>query len=100
MTTNSESKISYLLAGMILGAVGGLSAALLVRQETLENIRERSRKSLDYLNEQAAKLRESAEVIVQQGKRLVAHNRSHAVADSTEAEKQAHQENRRENLGG
>jgi hypothetical protein len=68
MTTSGESKISYLLIGVVLGAVGGLSAASLVRKETREIIRERSRKSLDYLNEQVGKLRESADVIVQQGK--------------------------------
>jgi gas vesicle protein len=49
MTTSGESKISYLLIGVVLGAVGGLSAASLVRKETREIIRERSRKSLDYL---------------------------------------------------
>jgi gas vesicle protein len=53
MTTNGESKVSYLLVGLGLGAVGGLMAALLVRKETREIIRDRSRKSLDYLNQQA-----------------------------------------------
>ena len=71
MTTNSESKFSYLLIGLGLGAVGGLMAALVVRKETRQAIRERSRKSLDYLNQQAGKLRESADVIVQQGKKLM-----------------------------
>jgi hypothetical protein len=75
-------------------------AALLVRKETREIIRERSRKSLDYLNQQAGKLRETADVIVQQGKKLIARRRSDSVADSTEAEKQTYQEDRRENLGG
>jgi gas vesicle protein len=100
MTTNSESKVSYLLIGLGLGAVGGLMAALLVRKETREAIRERSRKSLDYLNQQAGKLRETADVIVQQGKKLIACKASDSVNHSTEAEKQAYQENRRENLGG
>jgi gas vesicle protein len=100
MTTNGESKFSYLLIGLGLGAVGGLMAALLVRKETREIIRERSRKSLDYLNQQAGKLRETADVIVQQGKKLIARRRSDSVADSTEAEKQTYQEDRRENLGG
>jgi gas vesicle protein len=97
MTTNGESKFSYLLIGLGLGAVGGLMAALLVRKETREIIRERSRESLDYLNQQARKLRETADVIVQQGKKLIASKRSDSVADSTEAEKQTYQEDRREN---
>ena len=100
MTTNSESKVSYLLVGLGLGAVGGLMAALLVRKETREIIRDRSRKSLDYLNEQSGKLRETADVMVQQGKKLLACKRSETVAESTEAEKQTYQEDRRENLGG
>ena len=100
MTTNSESKVSYLLVGLGLGAVGGLMAALLVRKETREIIRDRSRKSLDYLNEQAGKLRETADVMVQQAKKLMACKRSDSLAESTEAEKQTYQEDRRENLGG
>jgi gas vesicle protein len=100
MTTNTESKFSYLLIGLGLGAVGGLMAALLVRKEMREIIRERSRKSLDYLNQQAGKLRETADVTVQQGNKLIACKRSDSVADSTEAEKQTYQEDRRENLGG
>jgi gas vesicle protein len=100
MTTNGESRFSYLLMGLGLGAVGGLMAALLVRKETREVIRERTGKSLEYLNLQAAKLRQSADVIVQQGKKLIACKASDSVNHSTEAEKQAYQENRRENLGG
>ena len=84
MTTNSESKVSYLLVGLGLGAVGGLMAALLVRKETREIIRDSSRKSLDYLNQQAGKIRESADVIVQQGKKLLACKRSDSAGDSME----------------
>jgi hypothetical protein len=74
--------------------------ALLVRKETPEVVRERSRKSLDYLNQQAGKLRETAGVIVQQGKKLLACKRSDSAADSNEAEKQTYQEDGRENLRG
>ena len=99
MTTNGESKFSYLLIGLGLGAFGGLMAAMLARKETRELLRERSGKSLDYLNQQAGKLRETADVIVQQGKHLIAC-KGDSVDHSTDAEKQAYQENRRENLGG
>jgi gas vesicle protein len=100
MTTNGESKFSYLLIGLGLGAIGGLMAAVLARKETRESLRERSGKSLDYLNQQAGKLRETAEVIVQQGKKLIACKGSDSVDNSTDAEKQAYQEGKRENLGG
>ena len=56
MTTNGESKFSYLLVGLGLGAIGGFMAAILGRRETREVLRE--------------------------------------------AEKQAFQEDKRENLGG
>lgn len=97
MTT---SKFSYLLVGLGLGAIGGLMAAILGRKETREVLRERAGKSLDYLNQQAGKLRETADVIVQQGKKLMACHGSESVDRSTEAEKQAYQEGKRENLGG
>ena len=41
MTTNGESKFSYLLVGLGLGAIGGLMAAILGRKETREVLRER-----------------------------------------------------------
>ena len=100
MTTNRESKSSNLLIGLTLGAIGGLVAAILSHRETREALRERSGKSLDYLNQQAGKLRETADVIVQQGKNLLAGNGSGLVDRSTEAEKQAYREEKRENLGG
>lgn len=100
MANNGESKFSYLLIGLGLGAVGGLMAGLLVHKQTREVIRERGGKSLDYLNQQAAKLRQTADAIVQQGKKLMACKGAESVDSSTEAEKQAYQEDRRDNLGG
>ena len=100
MTTNGESKFSYLFIGLGLGAVGGLMAAMLAHKETRELLRERSGKGLDYLNQQAGKLRETADVIVQQGKKLIACTGSDSVDRSTESEKNAYHEDRRENLGG
>ena len=100
MTTNGESKFSSLLMGLGLGAIGGLMAAIFARKQTREVIRERSGKSLDYLNQQAGKLRETADVIVQQGKKLIACNGSVSVDRSTEADKQVYEEKRRETLGG
>ena len=100
MITKGESKFSYLLIGLTLGAIGGLMAAILARKETLDGLRERSGKSLHYLNQRAGKLRETADVIVQRGKNLLTGNGSGLVDRSTEAEKQAYQEDKRENLGG
>ena len=100
MTTNGESKSSNLLIGLALGAIGGLVAAILSHRESREALRERSGKSLDYLNQQAGKLREGADVIVQQGKKLLACSGADPVDLPTEANKQAYQEGKRESLGG
>lgn len=95
MTTNGE--FFYVLNGLGLAALGGLMAALLVDKQPRQ-IRERSGKSVDYLKHQAGKLRQTAGVILQGGKKLIACKPSDSVVHSTEAEKQAYQEDRRENL--
>ena len=99
MTTDVEAKFPYLLLVLALGAAG-LVAAMLSRKETRAVIRERSGKSLDYLNQQAGKLRETADLLVQQGKKLIDCKGSDKVVVSTPAEKQAYQEDKRENQGG
>jgi gas vesicle protein len=99
MTTNGESKFAYLLIGLGLGAIGGLMSVLLTRKETRELLRERSGKSLDYLNQQAGKLRETADVLVKKGKEFIGPPRD-SVKTDTESQKQAYQEERRETLGG
>jgi hypothetical protein len=99
MKTNGESKFSYLLIALGLGAMGGLMFALLARKATRESLRESSKKTLDYLNQQGKKLRETTEGIVEKGKALVSH-RCGAVDATTEAEEQAYQEERREHSGG
>ena len=95
MRTNGESKFSFLLIGLGMGAIGGLMAALLARKETRDSLRERGTKTLDYLNQQGKKLRESSEGIVAKGKELISQ-RCCSPDAATEAENQAHQEERRE----
>ncbi len=95
MTTNGESKLSYLLIGLGLGAIGGLMAALLARKETRESLRERSRETLDYLNQQGKKLREATEGIVEKGKELMSPR-----CCSVDATSEAHREDPRETVGG
>jgi gas vesicle protein len=99
MTTNGESRFSYLLIGLGLGAIGGLMFALLARKETREVLRERSGKSLDYLNQQVGKLLETADGIVKKGKEFIGPPRD-SVKTDTDTEKQAYHEKQRETLGG
>ena len=95
MRTNDDSKISFLLIGLGLVAIGGVIATLLARKETRESLRESSRKTLDYLNQQGQKLRETTEGIIEKGKELMSHR-----CCSGDTTSEAHQEGRREKLGG
>lgn len=99
MITNGESKFSFLLIGLGLGAIGGLMAALLARKETRDLLRERSIEGLDYLNQKAEKLRESTDVIVKKGKEFIGPH-CDSVKNEPEVEEQDYQEDRRENIGG
>jgi ketopantoate reductase len=92
--TNGDSNFFFLLVGLGLGAVGGLMAALLARKETRELLRERSGKTVDYLNQHGKRLREATERIVEKGKEFVSHR-----CCSGDATTEAHQEERRETLG-
>ena len=65
MGTNDDGKISFLLIGLGLGAIGGLIVALLAREENREALRERSPRSLEFLNQKANMLRETTEAIVE-----------------------------------
>ena len=100
MITNGGLKFLYLLIGVGIGAIAGLLFAPCSGEETRKSLRERSNKGLDTLNQRAGKLRESVEGMVKKGKEFVGCNGRDSVDTATEAEKQAYQEERRENLGG
>ena len=95
MRTNGESKFSFLLIGLGLGAISGLMAALLARKETRDLLRERSTDAFDYLSQKGKHLRETTEGIVDKGKELMSH-----CCCSVDATTEVHQEERRETLGG
>ena len=99
MKTNSQFKLPYFLAGISLGAISGLLLALRMGEDTRKYLRERSNKSLEYLNQRARKLRESAEGIFEKGKQI-ASRQSQSVKTDTDAEKQDYEEKKRENMGG
>jgi gas vesicle protein len=100
MITNGESKFPYFLVGIGLGAVAGLFFAPRSGEETRKYLRERSTKGLDTLHQQAGKLRESAEGMVQKGKEIMSRRCCGSVNTVKESEKQVYEEERRENLGG
>ena len=96
MNTNDESKFSFLLLGLGLGAIGGVLAMLLARKESRELLRDRSHKSLDYLSQTGNRLRQASEEIVEKGKEIMSHGCC-SVDATTKTD--GHQEERRETLG-
>jgi gas vesicle protein len=93
MISNNESKFPYFLAGIGLGAIGGLLFAPRSGEETRKDFHERGTKALDILNQQVRKLRESAEGIVQQGKQMM--NANCCAVDTVKDAEKVHEEDRR-----
>ena len=100
MKTNRNFNFTHFLTGAAIGAVTGLFLALQMSENTRKYINERAGKGFDSVNEQTRKLRESAEKIVEKGKHLVSRNPVAGEAADKESERQAYEENKRENLGG
>jgi gas vesicle protein len=98
METNGELKFPSFIVGMVIGAAAALLCAPRRGEETRKYLREQSSKGLDTLNQQAGKLLETADEIVKKGKEFIGTHRD-SVKTGTEAEKQAYQEEKRENLG-
>lgn len=99
MTTNGTAKTSQLFTGLALGAIGGVIAAIFSRKRTRDALRERGGEGLSLLNQQAGKLRDTADDILRKGKDFIGPQWN-SVRNDTEAEKQAYQEKQRETLGG
>jgi gas vesicle protein len=100
MITDRESKLTHFIIGVGVGAVTALFVALRISENTRRHISDRASKGFESVNEQARKLRESAEKIVEKGKHLVSRNPVAGEAADKESERQAYEENKRENLGG
>ena len=97
---NRESKLPHFIVGVGVGAVTAFYLAFRMGESTRKYISQRASKGFDSVNEQARKLRESAEKIVENGKHLVSRNPVAGEAADKESERQAYEENKRENLGG
>jgi gas vesicle protein len=98
MKTNGEFKFPYFLVGIVLGAIATLLLAPQPGRGNVEYLRARSNKGLDYLTQQAKKLRERTEAVIKKGSKLIGAHRD-SVDTTTEAEQQAYQEERRETGG-
>ena len=98
MKTNREFKFPYFLVGIALGAMATLLLAPSPGGETWKYLRVRSNKGLDYLSQQAEKLRARTAAVIKKGSKLIGAHRE-SVDTTTEAEQQAYQEERRETGG-
>jgi gas vesicle protein len=71
MFRNDEfSSFPYLLIGIGIGMVAGLLLAPRSGEEMREDIRRRTHEGMDYLNQQADKLRDGAEKVASKGKEV------------------------------
>ena len=100
MKSEIERKIPYLAAGIAVGAVGSLVAAVLARKETREKVIERGSKSLDYLKEQGVKIRENSKGAIEKGRNFIGYKCHDSAQEISEGERQAHEEEKREVMGG
>src|ERR1044071_986296 len=97
---NRKSKLPHFIVGVGVGAVTAFYLAFRMSENTRKYISERTSKGFDSVNEQTRKLRENAEKIVEKAKRLVSRSPGDSEAGNNEAERQAYEENKRENMGG
>jgi gas vesicle protein len=88
---NESSSIPYLLIGIGIGVIAGIVLAPESGQEIRRDVRRRANKGFDYLNQQADRVRESAEKAVTTGKEWIARQ-SEAVHFIKETRKPYHEQ--------
>jgi gas vesicle protein len=92
MFRNDEfSSFPYLLIGIGIGMVAGLLLAPRSGEEMREDIRRRTHEGMDYLNQQADKLRDGAEKVVTKGKEWIGRS-SESIESDVETRKPSHEQ--------
>ena len=92
MFRNDElSGFPYLLIGIGIGVVAGLLLAPRSGEEMREDIRRRTNEGVDYLNQQADKLRDGAEKVVSKGKEWIGRQ-SESIQSPVETRKPSHEQ--------
>jgi gas vesicle protein len=92
MFRNDEfSSFPYLLIGIGIGMVAGLLLAPRSGEDMREDIRRRTHEGMDYLNQQADKLRDGAEKVVSKGKEWIGRS-SESIESDVETRKPSHEQ--------
>lgn len=92
MFRNDESAgLPYLLVGIGIGLAAGFLLAPRSGQEMREQIRRRTNEGMDYLNQQADKLRDGADKVVSKGKEWIGKP-SENIQSAVETRKPAHEQ--------
>ena len=74
MATNREIRIAELVIGMGIGLLAGLLWAPRSGEQTRKEVRRRTSEGLDYLNQQAERLREGADKLAAMSKEWIARH--------------------------
>jgi gas vesicle protein len=87
----SSNSIPYLLIGIGIGMIAGVLLAPRSGEEIRQGVRRRANEGLDYLNQQADKVRDGAEKVLTQSKEWIARQ-SKFVQSATESRKPSHEQ--------
>jgi gas vesicle protein len=68
MNNDGGLNVIYFLAGLALGVLGGILFAPRAGEEIREDVRRRTNEKWEYLNEQADKIRDATEKMVERSK--------------------------------
>jgi gas vesicle protein len=92
MFRNDEfSSFPYLLIGIGIGMVAGLLLAPRSGEDMREDIRRRTHEGMDYLNQQADKLRDGAEKVVTKGKEWIGRQ-TESIQSAVETRNPSHEQ--------
>lgn len=88
---DESAGFGYLLIGIGIGVVVGLFLAPRSGEEMREDIRRRTHEGVDYLNQQAEKLRDGAEKVVNRSKEWIGRQ-SEGIQSAVETRKPSHEQ--------
>jgi gas vesicle protein len=90
MNRNDESSFAYLVIGIGIGLAVGMLLAPRSGEALRQDVRRRTHEGLDYLNQQADKLRDNTERVVSKGKEWIGRQRE-SMQSATQSRKPSHE---------